>query len=125
MKNLTFVALLLLSVGALLVRADVALGDVERPARRRNVSLDLRRAGLDEVLKQLSTSSGVSLRAASHLRDHRMTVLAADQNVDEARECIAQLWSLPRYPARWVKEAERSGNLLAQNPDAAHEGERL
>lgn len=106
------------------VAASAALQEESRSPLQRRVTLAVRGMPLEEVLCLLDPDRSLHLRAVRHLREKRLTLFARDETLQQIMDGLAELWSLPRYPARWIRHKDASGYELWQDQAAVREGER-
>jgi hypothetical protein len=100
---------LLLLFGAVLSVPAATAGAAAPTAERgaglpgAEVSAQIRADGLPVLLERLATQTGIRLSAVQHLKERRVTVLLERRPLREVMVSLADLWSVPRYPAKWLK----------------------
>lgn len=90
------------------------------------VSLRGKRIPFDQVLKTLSSATGLRFSAVQHLRDRRVTVLWENRPAAQVMADLVALWSTERHPAVWKKqERAEPGYQLWQDKAVTRELERV
>lgn len=102
--------------------AEVAVGPLDDPRLTKQVSLELRKAPLSEVVARLGVAAGVTMRAAREVADEPAVVVVRDR---PAREVMRQLALLFDYRWRRSGEAGAARFTLYQDPAARRKEEAL
>ena len=107
--------LVLLLTAALLAPSSAYAERSEAPAPilscsegclKRLVSTHFESEPLQAALDRVSSGAHCRLKATRHLAIRGVSLMVRDIPIEELMRLIAELWSLPRFPSKWVKRGE-------------------